>query len=227
MSTTPETPMDDDALAAEYVLRLMSDDERQAFEARLLDDAALRALVNTWEAHFAQLADEVSEVTPADHIKHKIMEQIEPSQYASRRWFRRWLPLGLAGVALVAFLAVMPFLRGPDFNPVYHASLASSDGVLQIEAGFAPDSNLFKVLRPQGDALPGRALELWVIAEGADAPISLGVLPDERELLFELDPALASLVRGSTLAVSDEPQGGSPTGAPTGEVLAAAAFFEI
>ena len=228
MIDTPETPMDDDALAAEYVLRLMSADAEKEFEKRLASDATLRAHVTAWEVDLAYLADAVEEVVPPSSVKAKLMDRISPKQTHSSRGFLTWRwPLGLATAALIAFFAIGPLVRAPEFNPTYHASLASSDGVLRIEAGFAPDSNLFKVLRPVGDPRPDRVLELWVIAEGADAPVSLGVLPDERELLYVLDAELVPLMRGGTLAVSDEPLGGSPTGAPTGDVLAAAPLLDI
>ena len=45
--------------------------------------------------------------------------------------------------------------------------------------------------------------------------------------VFELTPELGGLIAGGTLAVSDEPLGGSPTGAPTGEILATGAFYEV
>lgn len=227
MTDAPETPEDDDALAAEYVLRLMDDLAAVQFEARLASDANLRAQVAIWEADLAHLAESIDEVTPPPAIKTKLFGTLFP-QVAPKRSFMFWaVPLGLAAFAVMAFFVLSPIFRTPDFNPAYHASLASGDGVLQIEAGFAPDSNLFKLLRPQGDALPGRALELWVIAEGAAAPVSMGVLPEAREILFELDPGLVPLIRGGTLAVSDEPLGGSPTGAPTGDVLAAAPLLDI
>ena len=226
MTDAPEIP-EDDALAAEYVLRLMDADEAEEFEARLASDADLRAKVTKWEADLAHLADGINEVAPPSSIKTKLMGTLFPQKTPKRKFGFWGVPLGLAAMALMAFLVISPTFRAPDFNPAYHASLASGDGVLQIEAGFAPDSNLFKVLRPQGDPRPGRSLELWVIAEGADAPVSLGVLPEAREILYELDADLVPLIRGGTLAVSDEPLGGSPTGAPTGDVLAAAPLLDI
>jgi len=39
------------------------------------------------------------------------------------------------------------------------------------------------------------------------------------------DP-VAALMQGGILAVSDEPEGGSPTGAPTGDILATAPFAD-
>jgi anti-sigma-K factor RskA len=54
----------------------------------------------------------------------------------------------------------------------------------------------------------------------------LGVIPADRESLFEITPEIAALIDGGTLAVSDEPAGGSPTGTPTGAILAIDEFFD-
>jgi anti-sigma-K factor RskA len=66
---------------------------------------------------------------------------------------------------------------------------------------------------------PGKAYELWMLPEGGN-PVSLGVLPQRGDQTVALsDAALAVLARSSALAVSLEPEGGSPTGLPTGPVL--------
>ena len=227
MSDAPEIPEDDQILAAEYVLRLMDADAEHAFELRLASEQDLRDLVRVWEAEFAALADTVPETVPPAIVKQRIMEQIsgKPERRISR--VLGWVLPSVLAVAAIAFFAFSPALRGPDFDPAFHVSLLTEDGSLQIEARLSPDNNLFKVLRPVGDPRPGRVLEIWIIAEGADAPVSLGVLPDERETLYEIDPARADLIEGGTMAVSDEPVGGSPTGAPTGEILATGVFFDV
>ena len=66
-----------------------------------------------------------------------------------------------------------------------------------------------------------RATELWVIPAG-QAPISLGLIRTDTVERKVIPAELAlRLVTGATMAVSDEPVGGSPTGQPTGDVLAA------
>ena len=75
--------------------------------------------------------------------------------------------------------------------------------------------------------LPGDAShshELWVIpADGT--PRSLGMMPADKQSHMRLAEALASLLQqGATIAISVEPRGGSPTGAPTGPVIATGAL---
>jgi anti-sigma-K factor RskA len=64
-------------------------------------------------------------------------------------------------------------------------------------------------------------LQLWCLVEG-EAPRSVGVLTDAANETIRLPAAWFDGVDSWSLAVSDEPLGGSPTGLPTGTVLAAA-----
>lgn len=69
--------------------------------------------------------------------------------------------------------------------------------------------------------------ELWAIA-GDAAPVSLGVVPENGRITLTLPDALrGSPQSGLVLALSDEPPGGSPTGAPTGDVLAVGEVLDI
>ncbi len=68
-----------------------------------------------------------------------------------------------------------------------------------------------------------RATELWLIAPNAK-PIPLGVFPAESETMQLPPEIMARLNAQSTLAVSIEPTGGSPTSQPTGPVIATGAM---
>jgi anti-sigma-K factor RskA len=181
-----------------------------------------------WEAEFAELAADLPENAPSPSVRSKLLAELSgPDPDARRCWTWGWLAVpGLVAVVVAAFLVLGPILRGPAFDPTLHATLISADGAVHIEAGYAPDGNLFKVIPERGAPAPGRDFELWVIGANADAPVSLGVIPADRESLFEITPEIAALIDGGILAVSDEPEGGSPTGAPTGAILATDEFFD-
>lgn len=223
---------EDEALAAEYVLRLLDADAERALETRLRVEPDLSALVRFWEAEFAALGANLPDETPSPSVRAKLLTELSGAETSQRRgwfgnWFGGWLAFpGLAAVAVAAVLAFGPMLQGPAFDPTLHATLMSEDGAVHIEAGYAPNGNLFKVIPKQGAPAAGRDFELWVINPNADAPVSLGVISTDRESLFEITPQIAALINGGTLAVSDEPEGGSPTGAPTGAVLAIDEFFD-
>ena len=66
-------------------------------------------------------------------------------------------------------------------------------------------------------------MELWLIPSHG-VPRSIGVIPVVERTAMALSPQIfAALAAGTTLAISDEPAGGSPTGQPTWLVLATGA----
>src|SRR6185437_1438455 len=70
----------------------------------------------------------------------------------------------------------------------------------------------------------GRAPELWLIPAG-QKPIAVGMISRDQPTTLALAPALlAQLGPTAALAVSVEPPGGSPTGQPTGPVIAKGAI---
>ena len=72
-----------------------------------------------------------------------------------------------------------------------------------------------------GERADGHDFELWMI-EGKNPPVSMGVIPVGATTHIAVKPeAQKKLDAGAVLAVSLEPKGGSPTGQPTGPVVAA------
>ena len=132
----------------------------------------------------------------------------------------------LGGVAVVALVLGLIFgadllPRGPQApgDPAYVAEVAAEDGSLVIAAAYDAEAGALFVDRRAGGPREGRALEMWLIA-GEAAPVSLGVLPGDAQTALAIPEALRPQLEGGVLAISDEPPGGSPTGAPTGDVLA-------
>lgn len=223
---TDQTPQEDAALAGEYALGLLTPDETRAVERRMAGDRAFAALVEDWQDRLATMAEaEVTPVPPPDRVFSALHKTLFAEQ--ERPW---WQKLGIGQAVLGALAAALVLMAALNFGwlapdmplrPSHLAEIEAEDQSLAITAAFVPEENAFFVEQRRGGALPGRALELWLIPPGA-APVSLGVLPAGQDLArLPLPAALAEGLRGATLAVSDEPPGGSPTGAPTGAVLAA------
>ncbi|WP_146587686.1 anti-sigma factor [Puniceibacterium confluentis] len=232
MTTSSETP-DDGLLAAEYVLRLMPPREESAFEDRLAQEPGLMGYVTFWATRLSGMNDEVAPVAPPSRTRRQLMERLFGPTQRQTLWQRTglWQALSFAAVALAAFMALQ-MLRTPEPTlpgttaPLLISEIAAEDQSLRVLAVYDPNEQRLTVTRTAGQAALGRALELWAIAEGA-APVSLGVLPDEPRATLALPADLREQVAGLTLAISDEPPGGSTTGAPTGAVLAVGQVTEL
>lgn len=209
MTDTAFTPREaEDALAAEYVLGVLDAAERAEVEARIRRDPAFAARVAEWEGRLSGLNDGFAEA-PAPNLLPKIEARLFPKPAAARRFgLFGWLSGAVVATALS--LATVAVLAPPRPMPV--ATLATADNRLAYRVTHFGGS--LQVNRVAGvPAVPGQVHELWVIAPGA-APVSLGLLQDRPLVVsYPVPPA------GFVLAVSIEPEGGSPTGAPTGPVI--------
>ncbi|MDP3856431.1 MAG: anti-sigma factor [Stagnimonas sp.] len=90
-----------------------------------------------------------------------------------------------------------------------------------------PEKHLMRISLAPGSMpvdISQRDLELWMLDTGGK-PHSLGVLPEQAATGAEMPlpdmPSEELRHMTLTLAVSEEPKGGSPTGLPTGKVLGA------
>ncbi len=227
MSEARQITEEEATRAAEYVLGLMSAAERRAFEAEMAASPALRDEVRGWDRDMAPLAEAVEPVEPDPDVQSRLEARLFGAPVRGSIFARLgfWRGLSVVTLAATAALATVVVLdrTGPSGGnadqPVYVAELAAENGPLRLVAVYDPASGMLQVNRSAGAAAPGRALELWLI-EGETAPVSLGVLPEDRRARLAVPDDLAAHLSGAVLAISDEPPGGSPTGAPTGPVLA-------
>ncbi len=209
----------DYALAGEYVLGLLAPDELRAFEARLASEPALAGIVALWREDFASFADEVDPVQTRASVKRGLDARLFKGRDTSTRRFA-WLRLGLGALAFgVASLVAVMLIVLPEPTPDYRAEIAADDATLIVSAMYFEGTGYLELQRKAGRASEGRSLELWLL-EGGNAPVSLGVMPETEHSILKLDETTSARLKGAVLAVSDEPEGGSPTGAPTGAVLA-------
>ena len=102
---------------------------------------------------------------------------------------------------------------------------AGSLGFVRDVGTFLQDQVIYSVHFTDQDRVVGcRSQEL---IDGDAAPASLGVLPDDPHAVLEVAEGHRAAMPNATLAISDEPAGGSPTGLPTGDVLAAGQVSSI
>jgi anti-sigma-K factor RskA len=211
--------MSADHLAAEYALGVLDADERDRARGRTDRDLAFARQVADWEDRLAPLAAEVAPVRPAARVWPRIERALRPAAARLTRQLTIWRGLAAASLVMAVALAAIP--RPPP--PTLAALVASQTDEAVVVASLDRARGELILTTVAIRAPDGRSAELWLIPEGG-TPASLGVIGQaQRRLSFEGRPVLAEAV-GGVLAISLEPKGGSPTGAPTGPVVATGGF---
>jgi anti-sigma-K factor RskA len=213
-------------LAAEYVLGVMPSLARARFERLIADDPAIAQEVADWSERFAPLDMAAKPVAPPAHvwqaIERRIGGEAKPRQdpaAASRKFLNSlgfWRGLAGASAALAAALALFVILR-PVPSPEVVAVLMDSAGAPAFIATRSGDGEQIAVTPVRPQTLEARkSFELWAIAGGVPKP--LGLVPPAPGRGLEISSA--SVAGDDTvLAISLEPENGSPSGSPTGPVL--------
>lgn len=206
------------ALAADYVIGLMPSTARRRFENLLLDDPNLRADVAHWQERLAGLTASLVPQPVPERVWQRIVARIEPQhlQVPNKRPFWSGWRITAAACSLVAAIAL-----GVVYNrdrPAFNATLVATN---QQPALTVQAFDRYLKVEPVAVASidTGRSLELWAIpADGV--PVSLGVIPDDGKGRVELSDSQRKLLgTQTTMAITLEPKGGSPSGKPTGPVL--------
>ena len=208
-----------DRLAAEYVLGTLTGGARRRFDALLPAHPALRDAVAGWERRLLPMALKAEPVQPAAAVWNAIEGKLgwtpPAAKPASSLRVRFWQTFA----ALATVAAVVLGTRTPTLPPseapmivVLHATKGSET----LVAGLSPDRRQLTIQPLQKVSLTSdQSLELWALKKDGP-PASLGVIAADKLTALN-KKTLPKDTKG--LAVSLEPLGGSPTGAPTGPVL--------
>jgi len=221
-------PGDRDLDAAEYVLGLLPPNEARAIETIAAQDAAVAASIIAWQDRLSPLANVVRPVFPPPELwqrlslatglqKGPVRRSVPRRNLVEKIWrsLTLWRTISAGAMALAAGLAFVVLSPKPVPSEPLLAALSpqgSPGAVFLIRVGERGQATVIAVGRTTVPA--DRSLELWALREGATAPVSLGLLPGSGRARLR-----ATVSAGTRLLVSQEPTGGSPTGAPTGPVL--------
>ncbi len=242
MSDEPDRIGEDelDLLAGEYALGLLEGADRARGDRLIAEDPDFRRRVERWSGRLAPLLDTVEPASPPPGLWARIMLDIGPDQGAElaeeapasnvhvlRRRINLWRGYSAAATALAASLALFLVIRPADApapRPVTEplvAMMSAQGSAAKLVASYDPDSRSLLVAPAAGvEAVPGHAHELWLIpADGK--PRSMGIVtPGAPRRMAVAPPMLGEMKAEVTLALSGEPTGGSPSGQPTGPVIA-------
>jgi anti-sigma-K factor RskA len=233
------TPFEDDRnnlRYAEYVLGVLDADARAAVAREVTENSEAATAVARWQRDLIPLAQTLPEVTPPAYVWARILQALKldntreaiPAPRRSllenlRLW--QWIGMG-ASVVAVACVVVMlrtvtPTVQEAPAVTLMVSSIKQTNGV----AGWTATMDLSRKEMIVVPATPvayakDRSTQLWLIPAGGK-PISVGVFKPDAPNVMPLNPTLlAQLGPTASLSVSVEPLGGSPSGQPTGPVVA-------
>ena len=229
--TTPDGS-EIDVAAGELALGLLEGEERAVALRRMLSDPAFAAEVDTWRAQFATLLDNVPDAQPSERLADRVAASVAEHAQGASRWRAATAGMAAIAAALLAVILLRPDAAAPP-TPVQQvasaplvAALAPTGKGVALAASYDATSHEVR-LTPLSDTPSAHDAELWAI--GTDGvPHSLGLLnPHNPSRIVIADASAARLAPGVALAISIEPAGGSPTGLPTGPVVASGALQKI
>ncbi len=239
------TPLNHDSSQlryAEYVLGVLDADERAEVAHEMRDSDEATTAVMLWQRRLQPWSDEVPPVTPPAYVWTRIQGALNldtptrertaatrPGLWENLR-FWHWLGLGastLAAACLVLLLATSVQRSVPHAPaiPFMASAITQSDGHVGWTATMdIQQARIIVVPVAPASFGQGKAPQLWLVPAG-QKPISVGMIAANAPTTLKLDSTLlAQLGPTAALAVSVEPIGGSPTGQPTGPVIAKGAI---
>ncbi|MEO7503995.1 MAG: anti-sigma factor [Sphingomicrobium sp.] len=236
---TPE--QERDLLAAEHALGVLDGGESARARRLEAEDAGFAEAVARWRGRLAPLAEEVEPLEPPAGLLAAVERRIGETGDGSnvvqlRRKLAAWRGMAGAAGAIAAALALVVMVRPaaliekPPVEQVQErgalvATMAGDKGPARLVATFDPMSRNLVVAAAAGISAGSKEThELWMIPKGGK-PHSMGVMPPDKPMHAVLPVEIAAnFTEGVMLAVSVEPAGGSPSGLPTGPVIASGAF---
>lgn len=219
---------DIDGVASEYVLGTLNADDRASVAARRLREPALETAITEWERRLSPLINLTSPIAPPDEILPMIEARIHAgTPFGSgtvlelNRRIAIWRTVAIAASAAAAALAVFvgmqhfePKSKTPNLVAVLQKDAASPAFLVTVDV----DDRTMTVRPVAAKREAGKSYELWLVNASLGTPKSLGLV-GETSAHRSLAAYKPDVIENSTYAVSLEPEGGSPTGSPTGPVV--------
>ena len=218
-------------LAGEYVLGLLRGAARRRFERLLTEDARLRAEITAWEEKFAAWNRGLQPLSPPASVWRRLQSRIEAeARPAKIPRLKSWWS-GAVAVAAVLMLVIGIFLGrsvlAPPPTPTYLAVMSTAQGQPRWLITVHPQARRVDMQAlADNTPPPGKSYELWMLP-GNGKPIAMGLMNSSGSAGEAVSgEVVAAIVSAKGLAISVEPEGGSPTGQPTGPVVYVAPLIQ-
>jgi anti-sigma-K factor RskA len=213
-----------DALCGEYLVGTMRGRPRRRFERALKREPLVAARLVYWQRTYAPRPSEAMRVQPDPSTWRRLETELGLAQF-KRPWWRRvglwrlWATAATAALVVVVVMQVQQYVGGSK-QLIEIARLGTKEQPAAVTASLSKDHQFLELraARPI-EAGPAQSYELWLIPKEGGAPLSIAVLGRLDARLIVPEGHRARMRAGATLAISVEPAGGSPTGAPTGPVI--------
>ena len=213
-----------DALCGEYLLGTLRGPARRRFERALREEPSVASRLAYWQATLVPEYGAAMEVKPSARVWRSLRSDLHLDDFRapllSRLGF--WRGLAAASTAALVLLAVSRLLPVDGEPPVLQpiARLESGKGAAPVLASLSRDGRTLALSSERAlQAGPQQSYELWLLPADGGAPQSVAVLATLSARVPVPESLRGRMVDGAKLAVSVEPPGGSPTGAPTGPVI--------
>ena len=231
---------DREYLAAEFALGILEGEELVEARGLAASDSDFARAVEQWHERLAPLFDEMGEETPPDVVWQRVKAGIDSERSGDvvdlKRRLGWWKGMTAGASAIAASLALVvafdatrppPVVETPARGQMMVASLMAEDKTMMMSAAWEPSDKSLMVTPGNMPPAAGHSHELWIIpADGT--PRSLGLVSGDGPHRVAVEEAMAPMfAEAATLAVSVEPEGGSPGPGPTGPVIASGALAKV
>jgi anti-sigma-K factor RskA len=221
------------ALAARYVLGTLRGKARDRFDALKFSNALVRSEIDYWEAQLNPMSLVLAPVqvdaavwtaienrivqTKNSQPTSNVVSLVKPEQASATKW--KWVS-GLAMAAcLVLAILLVPYTTTTT-EPLQSIAVVNNEAKQTLWTFSVAKDQILVQTTQLVPRLPNNDYQLWIVPASGEAPISIGVMAQEAS--FYLDkPDIFDNIEIAALAVSQEPKGGSPNGAPTTVLYAA------
>lgn len=244
-SDQPLNPHERDALAGEYVLGLIEGSDLVAFARRLEVDRELADAVESWRRHLIAIDATATPIAPSPALWPRIEADVATIAQTSAgpaaaatpatrtaapaagsrlaSWWNSlfvWRGAAFAGGLATIILAIglVGALDRAKRQPIMVAVLLTEASVAAAVVNTYPDGRVEMVPLQAIHVPEGKALEIWTLWDRAVGPRSVGLIDRARSTPLRLDRL--PLGRDQLFEITLEPASGSPTGRPTGPIIA-------
>lgn len=226
---------EDEALAGELALRVLSPEEEAQARAREAADPSFAAEVDVWNERLAGLADGIAPVQPSPYVWPRVEAGLTPPVAANDNrklaFWRAWA-VGSTGLLAASLAAVVVLLGQPsgDVSPAPAAApvaltrvatLTLENGAAAMTLAYDPTSGELYLAPTEAMAGDTRVPHLWLVMPEGGVQL-VGAIDGSETSRHNLGTALSGTAgQASAVAVSMEAPGHTPAAdKPDGPVVA-------